>query len=53
MLTSKLAEEIFNGLSAEAQKRLKDGKKPLVCNATVDQQGNAFTLLSLSEIAAV
>jgi hypothetical protein len=51
-LVGASAKLIFDSLSEQAQKRLKDGKKPLLVNATVDQHGNLFTLLSIEEISA-
>lgn len=43
------AKRHFNALSESAQKRLKDGKKPLFVDVTVEQMGNSFTLCEIQE----
>lgn len=49
--TGAWAKELFEKLGEAAQKRLKDGKKPLVVRATLNKQGQSmFTILSLQEI---
>lgn len=45
------AKTLFDSLSESGKKRLKDGKKPLKVNATVDQIGNGITLLALIEVS--
>jgi CRISPR-associated protein Cmr6 len=53
ILSGSAAKSMFDALSEAAQKRLKDGKKPLIVNATVDKFGNLFTLLGMTEAAAI
>ena len=50
VLTGSAAKGMFDALSESAQKRLKDGKKPLIVNATVDEFGNLFTLRDMKEV---
>lgn len=52
ILSGAAAKAVFDGLSEAGQKRLKDGKKPLNVDATVDQFGNLYTLLTMVEAAA-
>jgi CRISPR-associated protein Cmr6 len=52
ILSGVAAKTMFDNLSEAGQKRLKDGKKPLIVDATVDHFGNLYTLLSLVEVAA-
>lgn len=51
-LDGKTAKDLFNGLSEAGQKRLKEGKKPLTVDATVDLVGNMIALLALQEVPA-
>ena len=48
--TGVLAKADFDALSDAAQKRLKDGKKPLIVDAVVDKHGNLYTLLGIKEV---
>lgn len=46
-VTSPLAQQVFDSLDEAARKKLKDGKKPLLMDATVETTGNLTRILSL------
>lgn len=46
------ADPFVDGLSEAGQKRLKDGKKPVLVTATVEETGNMRTLIALQETPA-